>query len=206
MNKRNRRISAVVVLLLLLVAGIWWNLPRTEEASAPEPVVTAAPAPKPVVSKAPAPKPVPKPKPKPSCFVPDKKFPSVVWKGKVPVVKVPGSPALTVLTPRECRVGTGAVVTKDSTLIVKYVDATWEENRTGKKTLETVWDEPFDMGHPLKDAALPWKTLIGKRVGAQVLIVAPPGKNDVYPEGAHFIRLTNIFFVEIVGVQTPTNP
>lgn len=130
--------------------------------------------------------------------------------GAAPRLSIPAKPAPATLTQQTLIQGSGAEVARGDTLIANYVGQTWAP-RAGKPN---VFDSSFKRGSPAAfvigaGAVIPgWdKTLVGKKLGSQVLLTVPP--SDGYgPKGQPSAGIsgkdTLVFVVDLLAEYSPT--
>ena len=129
--------------------------------------------------------------------------------GAAPRLSIPAKPAPASLTEQTLIQGDGAKVAKGDTLVANYVGQTWAP-KAGKPN---VFDSSFKRGSPAAfvigaGAVIPgWdKTLVGKKLGSQVLLTVPP--SDGYgskgqPSAGISGKDTLVFVVDLVAEYPP---
>jgi peptidylprolyl isomerase len=129
--------------------------------------------------------------------------------GAVPRLTIPAKPAPASLTEQTLIKGDGPKVAKGDTLVANYVGQTWAP-KAGKPA---VFDSSFKRGSPASfvigtGAVIPgWdRTLIGQKVGSQVLLTVPP--SDGYgskgqPNAGISGKDTLVFVVDLVADYPP---
>jgi peptidylprolyl isomerase len=129
--------------------------------------------------------------------------------GAAPRLSIPTRPAPATLTQQTLIQGAGAKVAKGDTLIANYVGQTWAP-KAGKPN---VFDSSFTRGSPAAfvigaGAVIPgWdKTLVGKKLGSQVLLTVPPsdgyGSNG-QPSAGISGTDTLVFVVDLLAEYSP---
>ena len=126
-----------------------------------------------------------------------------------PRLTIPAKPAPSSLTQQTLIKGTGSAVAKGDTLIANYVGETWAP-KAGKPN---VFDSSFKRGSPAAfvigagAVIAGWdKTLVGKKLGSQVLLTVPPA--DGYgakgqPTAGISGKDTLVFVVDLVAAFAP---
>jgi peptidylprolyl isomerase len=127
----------------------------------------------------------------------------------VPRLSIPAKPAPASLTEQTLIQGDGPKVAKGDTLVANYLGQTWAP-KAGKPA---VFDSSFKHGAPASfvigtGAVIPgWdKTLVGQKVGSQVLLTVPPA--DGYgskgqPSAGISGKDTLVFVVDLVADYPP---
>ncbi|KAD3632803.1 peptidylprolyl isomerase [Arthrobacter yangruifuii] len=115
-----------------------------------------------------------------------------------PTITVPKTDAPTELVSQELKTGDGAVVEADDTVTVQYHGVKWSDG--------TVFDSSWERNAPstfgLDQVISAWTDgLAGKKVGSQVLIVAPPATAYGASEGNELQNETLVFVVDILEAK-----
>jgi peptidylprolyl isomerase len=138
------------------------------------------------------------------------------------VTAVDGTPGITVPAqdpPKDTQIGLikagdGAKVKKDEQVVLHYSFWTWPTDVGGEPVPVSggsTWENHTAQNLPLKSIAdgggVPqglYDAILGQRVGSQVIVVIPPGKDSFSPDnlpGGVTTDSTVIFVVDILGIQ-----
>ena len=115
-----------------------------------------------------------------------------------PAITIPEGDAPTELVAQELKSGDGAVVEKDDTVTVQYHGVKWSDGTV----FDSSWERGSSTSFGLNQVISAWTDgLAGKKVGSQVLIVAPPATAYGAKEGDALQNETLVFVVDILDAK-----
>lgn len=115
-----------------------------------------------------------------------------------PTITIPEGEAPTELVAQELKSGDGAVVEADDTVTVQYHGVKWSDG----EVFDSSWERGSATSFGLNQVISAWtEGLAGKKVGSQILIVAPPATAYGAAEGNELQNETLVFVVDILEAK-----
>lgn len=115
-----------------------------------------------------------------------------------PTITIPEGEAPTELVAQELKTGDGAVVEADDTVTVQYHGVKYSDG----SVFDSSWERGSATSFGLDQVISAWTDgLAGKKVGSQVLIVAPPATAYGAAEGNELQNETLVFVVDILEAK-----
>ncbi|MBD8043676.1 FKBP-type peptidyl-prolyl cis-trans isomerase [Arthrobacter sp. Sa2BUA2] len=115
-----------------------------------------------------------------------------------PTITIPEGEAPTELVAQELKTGDGAVVEADDTVTVQYHGVKYSDGTV----FDSSWERGSSTSFGLDQVISAWTDgLAGKKVGSQVLIVAPPATAYGASEGNELQNETLVFVVDILEAK-----
>ncbi|MBD7994142.1 FKBP-type peptidyl-prolyl cis-trans isomerase [Arthrobacter sp. Sa2CUA1] len=115
-----------------------------------------------------------------------------------PTITIPEGEAPTELVAQELKTGDGAVVEADDTVTVQYHGVKYSDG----SVFDSSWERGSSTSFGLNQVISAWTDgLAGKKVGSQVLIVAPPATAYGASEGNELQNETLVFVVDILEAK-----
>jgi hypothetical protein len=115
-----------------------------------------------------------------------------------PDIDVPKKKAPSKLVVQELKTGDGATVEADDTVTIQYHGVKWSDG----KVFDSSWKAGSPATFPLSNLIEAWKKgLAGRKVGSQILIVAPPAVAYGSSKGHELEKETLVFVVDILDTK-----